>query len=191
MNAPAPRPQSANRPAVTREVAQFVGQTRYEDLPDAVIALGKKSIIDGLGLALSGSVAKSGEIVRRYLQALGTPRRAGHGDRLGPEESRRASRRSPTASEFTPTTMTTRSSRSPPDRVYGLLTHPTAPALPVRARRRRGAGQERARRHARLPPRRRGGVQDRRGDQSRATIRAGSTPPPPAAPSPPPPPPRG
>jgi hypothetical protein len=31
------------------------------------MALGKKSILDGLGLALSGSVSKSGEYVRRHL----------------------------------------------------------------------------------------------------------------------------
>jgi len=37
--------------------AEFVWQTKYEDIPGEVIELGKKSILDGLGLALAGSKA--------------------------------------------------------------------------------------------------------------------------------------
>jgi len=36
-----------------------------------VIELGKKSMLDGLGLALSGAVAESGELVQQYLKSLG------------------------------------------------------------------------------------------------------------------------
>jgi hypothetical protein len=62
MNAIAPQPSATTMPATTRHVAEFIRETRIEDLPDSAIELGKKSILDGLGLALSGSVAKSGEI---------------------------------------------------------------------------------------------------------------------------------
>ena len=43
-------------------MAQFVLDTNYDDIPRKVIALGKKSMLDGLGLALAGSVAGSGRI---------------------------------------------------------------------------------------------------------------------------------
>ena len=56
---------------LTREVADFVVQTDYASIPEDVTALASKSILDGLGLALSGSVAESGGIVQRYLQAQG------------------------------------------------------------------------------------------------------------------------
>ena len=42
---------------LTRYVADFVCSTRVEDLPQDVVSLGKKSILDGLGLALSGARA--------------------------------------------------------------------------------------------------------------------------------------
>ena len=56
---------------LTTQVAEFVVATSFADLPDEVVELGKKSILDGIGLALSGSVAKSGEHIQRYLAGLG------------------------------------------------------------------------------------------------------------------------
>ncbi|MFD2031634.1 MmgE/PrpD family protein [Ancylobacter dichloromethanicus] len=56
---------------LTHEVAEFVVGTSYADLPAEVVELGKKSILDGIGLALSGSVAKSGEHIQAYLKGLG------------------------------------------------------------------------------------------------------------------------
>ena len=55
---------------LTHYVAEFVCGAKVEDLPSNVVALGKKSILDGLGLALSGAVAKSGEYVRQHLADL-------------------------------------------------------------------------------------------------------------------------
>ena len=46
--------------SLTAYVADFVASTRLADIPAPVLELGKKSILDGLGLALAGSVAKSG-----------------------------------------------------------------------------------------------------------------------------------
>ena len=40
--------------SLTGHVADFIVGTRYEDIPADVLAVGKKSILDGLGLALSG-----------------------------------------------------------------------------------------------------------------------------------------
>src|ERR1700754_2807760 len=61
-----------DRPAVeglTKEAAEFIVKTSA--VPADVIEIGKKSILDGIGLALSGSVAKSGELVRAYLKSAG------------------------------------------------------------------------------------------------------------------------
>src|ERR1700686_5049247 len=56
---------------VTEHIAKFVAVTRYDDIPVEVIELGKKSILDGLGLALAGSKAETGAISRQYVASLG------------------------------------------------------------------------------------------------------------------------
>src|SRR5215470_9314957 len=58
-------------PGLTRSVAEFIVATKYSDIPPDVIELGKKSILDGFGLALAGSVSAMGPLVRKYLQAFG------------------------------------------------------------------------------------------------------------------------
>ena len=70
---------------LTGYVADFIVSAKPSDLPDDVVALGKKSILDGLGLALSGAVAPSGALVRRHLDELNLGRRRGDGDRRRPQ----------------------------------------------------------------------------------------------------------
>ena len=129
MNANVPKPVAATRPATTRYVAEFVQRTRYEDVPGEVIASGKKSILDGLGLALSGSVAKSGELVRRHLQSQrlggGPATVIGSEMKVAPRFAAFANGVGIHADDYDDTQLAVA-----PDRVYGLLTHPTAPALP-------------------------------------------------------------
>src|SRR6202023_306771 len=48
-------PQTAG---LTKYVVEFVRNTKFTDLPADVIDLGKKSILDGLGLALGGARAR-------------------------------------------------------------------------------------------------------------------------------------
>ncbi len=73
--APTARPSSAIDPpateGLTHYVAEFVVNTAYADIPANVIAIGKKSILDGLGLALVGAVVKTGDLSRTYLKSLG------------------------------------------------------------------------------------------------------------------------
>ncbi|PYQ47504.1 MAG: MmgE/PrpD family protein [Acidobacteria bacterium] len=113
---------------VTRRVAEFCVKTRYADLPVDVIALGKKSILDGLGLALSGSVAKTGVICRDYLASLGFS--SGAATVLGSEQrapvrfAAFASGVGIHADDYDDTQLAVA-----PDRVYGLLTHPTSSVL--------------------------------------------------------------
>ena len=116
--------------AITDYVAGFIIDTKYEDIPSEVLDLARKSILDGFGLALAGSVAETGSIVRTYLQATGvagskgatvigssikTPARfAAFANGVGIH-----------ADDYDDTQLAVAE-----DRTYGLLTHPTAPALP-------------------------------------------------------------
>src|SRR5437588_7454001 len=114
---------------LTKYVAQFVLNTRYEDIPSDVLALGKKSILDGFGLALAGSVAESGPISRKYIQSLGLGEAKstviGSSLKSAPRFAAFANGISIHADDFDDTQLAVTK-----DRVYGLLTHPTAPALP-------------------------------------------------------------
>ena len=114
---------------LTREVTEFILSTRFEDIPSEVVRLAKKSILDGFGLALAGSVAESGKITQNYLGKI-----AGPGDAVVIGTSLRATSRfaafangiSIHADDFDDTQLAVAQ-----DRVYGLLTHPTAPCLPA------------------------------------------------------------
>ncbi|HET9267188.1 MAG TPA: hypothetical protein VFO31_03455 [Vicinamibacterales bacterium] len=67
---PAAAADLANAPGLTRYVAEFIVKTKYEDIPQDVIALGKKTILDGCGLALAGSASTLGPPLRRYISSL-------------------------------------------------------------------------------------------------------------------------
>jgi 2-methylcitrate dehydratase PrpD len=115
--------------SLTAYVADFIVATRYEAIPADVLALGKKSILDGLGLALAGSVAKSGQLLRRHLQGLGITNTSasalGTSLALAPRFAAFANGTAVHADDYDDTQLAVAK-----DRVYGLLTHPTAPALP-------------------------------------------------------------
>jgi len=51
-------------------VADFIVNTKYSDIPADVVELGKKSILDGLGLALSGSKARTSDLLAVYVKPL-------------------------------------------------------------------------------------------------------------------------
>jgi len=113
---------------LTRGVGEFIVGLRYAAIPEDVLELGKKSILDGLGLALCGSVAESGKLSRAYLKSLGFTR----GDATVIGSSMKVPARfaafvngiSIHADDYDDTQLAVAE-----DRVYGLLTHPTAPAL--------------------------------------------------------------
>ncbi len=114
---------------VTDYVAGFIVNTRYEDIPAGVLDLARKSILDGLGLALCGSAAKSGEIVRQYLKASGTAGSAtvvGSPLKTSVRLAAFANAVNIHADDYDDTQLAVAQ-----DRTYGLLTHPTAPVLPA------------------------------------------------------------
>src|ERR1700681_187437 len=62
---------AAQTEPVTDYVGRFIVNTRYEDIPNDVLELARKSILDGLGLALCRSAATRREIARQYIISLG------------------------------------------------------------------------------------------------------------------------
>jgi 2-methylcitrate dehydratase PrpD len=118
---------------VTRYFAEFIVNTRSANIPAEVVELARKSVLDGLGLALCGSVAKSGEIVRNYLKSNGListgPNAAtviGSSLKLPARFAAFANAIGIHADDYDDTQLAVAG-----DRVYGLLTHPTAPVLPA------------------------------------------------------------
>ena len=117
-------------PDLTKYVENFVVQTRYGDIPPDVVELGKKSILDGLGLALAGSRAESGAISRKFLEESGVCGRKatviGTALETSPRFAALVNGISIHADDFDDTQLA-----AAKDRVYGLLTHPTVPVLPA------------------------------------------------------------
>lgn len=115
---------------LTRYVARFIDETAFQDIPDGVVALGKKSILDGLGLAFAGSVAQSAKLVRAHLDSLslgeGKATQIGGGRKIAPRFAAFANGIAIHADDYDDTQLAVAETR-----VYGLLTHPTAPALPA------------------------------------------------------------
>jgi len=123
-------PMTNKTPRLTAEIAQFVINTKASRIPRAVMHLGKRSLLDGLGLALAGNAAESGHIVRKYLKTLGVPLNRGAtvigtGLKVPPRFAAFANGIAIHADDYDDTQLAVAK-----DRVYGLLTHPTAPALP-------------------------------------------------------------
>jgi 2-methylcitrate dehydratase PrpD len=121
---------AAPESSLTAYVARFITDTRASRIPADVMRLGKRSILDGIGLALAGSVAESGNIVRQYLKTLGCPTDKGStvigtSLKVPARFAAFANGIAIHADDYDDTQLATAS-----DRVYGLLTHPTAPALP-------------------------------------------------------------
>jgi len=115
---------------LTDHVGRFVATTKYEDIPEGVVELGKKSILDGLGLALAGSKAETGAICRQYLQNLhisdGKATIIGSARKTSPRFAAFVNGVSIHADDFDDTQLS-----AAKDRVYGLLVHPTVPVLPA------------------------------------------------------------
>jgi 2-methylcitrate dehydratase PrpD len=125
------RPQEFPKtPGLTNYVGTFVTQTKYQEIPADVIELGKKSILDGLGLALAGSRAESGSISRKYVEQAGVSNgRAtiiGSALKTSPRFAALLNGISIHADDFDDTQLA-----AAKDRVYGLLIHPTVPVLPA------------------------------------------------------------
>jgi 2-methylcitrate dehydratase PrpD len=116
--------------SLTAYVARFITETKASGIPAEVMHLGKRSILDGIGLALAGNAAESGHLVRQYLETLGCPLDKGCTVigtplKVPARFAAFANGIAMHADDYDDTQLAVAK-----DRVYGLLTHPTAPALP-------------------------------------------------------------
>jgi 2-methylcitrate dehydratase PrpD len=117
--------------SLTSYVARFIVDTPARRIPRDVMHLAKRSILDGIGLALAGNAAESGRLVRAYLRKLGCTSNRGAtiiGTNLKAPARFAAFANGIAihADDYDDTQLAVAK-----DRVYGLLTHPTAPALPA------------------------------------------------------------
>ena len=113
---------------LTKYVTNFIYGNKYKNIPKNVIELAKKHILDGFGLALSGSVARTGEYLFKHIKknsAKGKATVIGSTMKLPSQFAALANGVGIHSDDYDDTQLAVAK-----DRVYGLLTHPTAPCLP-------------------------------------------------------------
>ena len=120
--------QSADIKGTTEAVRDFILKSSIKDMPADVVTQGKRCLIDGFGVLLAGTTAEGTHILRHYAQTAGSAREA---TMLGKEQGMASVAHAALvnagaghAMDYDDTQLSTT-----PDRVFGLLTHPTIPAL--------------------------------------------------------------
>ena len=112
----------------TGAVVDFITQVKWRDFPSDAVALAKRCVTDGLGVILAGSTTRGSAILRDYIRTSDGGEQA---TVLGPQVFRTSARSAALANgasghamDFDDTQLSTT-----PDRIFGLLTHPTLPPL--------------------------------------------------------------
>ncbi len=112
---------------VTREIADFILRLRVRDIPERTRELAKGFLLDGLGVTLAGSTEKGSRILQAHLKEAGGKKEASVlGTRLllPAHMAALANGAAGHAMDYDDTQLATSK-----ESVYGLLTHPTVPAL--------------------------------------------------------------
>jgi 2-methylcitrate dehydratase PrpD len=129
---------------LTSRVSDFIVATSLDDVPEAVRRLARRSILDGLGLAVAGARSRAAGLAQAEIASYGCSdiEASVLGTRLrAPARfAAFANGLAIHADDYDDTQLAVS-----PDRVYGLLTHPTAPVLPAvlaLAQRRRLGGSD-------------------------------------------------
>lgn len=124
------QPPTAGRVApvsgTTKAVTDFIVSTPA--IPDEVVAQAKRCLIDGFGCVLAGATVRGSEIVREFVKTSGG---AGEATLLGPSPMQAPAARAALANGSSGHAMDYDDTQlsDAPDRVFGLLTHPTVPVL--------------------------------------------------------------
>jgi 2-methylcitrate dehydratase PrpD len=112
----------------TDALTAFITKTTLTGMPSDVVAQGKRCLVDGFGVVLAGSTVKGSAIVRDYVRTLSTKKEAtgiGAGGLMtSAAHAALLNAASGHAMDYDDTQLSTT-----PDRTFGLLTHPTIPAL--------------------------------------------------------------
>jgi 2-methylcitrate dehydratase PrpD len=112
----------------TGAVVEFIQSARLADFPPEALTIGKRCIADGLGVMLAGSTQDAGRILHEHVQG-GDPRPLAtvfgpRPFRTGPASAALVNGTAGHALDWDDTQLATS-----PDRIFGLLTHPTMPPL--------------------------------------------------------------
>lgn len=112
---------------LTQEVASYVFDVSYKDIPPEVTRLARGFILDGLGVALAGSTDACSRIVQAHIWQMGGKEEcAVLGTTLSAPAAKAALANGVAghAMDYDDTQLSTSK-----EAVYGLLTHPTTPVL--------------------------------------------------------------
>ncbi len=114
--------------AVTSEIAEFVSHLEFGDFPAEAVRIAKRCILDGLGVILAGS---SQDCTQAILKTCENLKNAGRSTAFGaspmkfpPAIAALVNGTAGHAMDWDDTQLSTS-----PDRIFGLLTHPTIPPL--------------------------------------------------------------
>jgi 2-methylcitrate dehydratase PrpD len=113
--------------SLTQEVAEFIVRTTYQDIPLEAIKIAKRCLIDGTGVILSGSTDKASILLREYLKSMGGKAESsvlGSKLKVPAPSAALTNGASGHVQDFDDTQLS-----HSPDRISGLLTHPTTPVL--------------------------------------------------------------
>jgi 2-methylcitrate dehydratase PrpD len=112
---------------LTEAAVRLALQTRREDIGDELWRIAGDGFVDGIAVMLAGQTEQAAKLVRDYVQRLGTTGVStvvGSALKTAPAAAALANGTSAHAHDFDDTQLS-----ATPDRVYGLMSHPTAPVL--------------------------------------------------------------
>ncbi len=113
---------------ITRDAARFVETVAFDDIPTEVLRIGTRCLLDGLGLYVAGSDHECVTILAKIAKDTGGKGEAtllgNPGTKVPAPIAARVMGTAGHAHDWDDTQVS-----SDPDHMYGLLTHPTTPAL--------------------------------------------------------------
>jgi len=141
------QPKKVEKAAIkgtTDALTAFITTTTLAAIPPDVVAQARRCLVDGFGVILAGSTVRGSEIVRDYVRTASDRKEAtaiGAGTLMTTAaHAALLNGASGHAMDYDDTQLSTT-----PDRTFGLLTHPTVPALAAAlavAERKRASGAE-------------------------------------------------
>lgn len=123
----ADQPQKSFPRGTTKAVADFIQHASITTIPVRAVEEAKRCLIDGLGVVLAGATVRGSAIVREYVAGS----RQAEATVLGPTPTRVSASHAALANGASGHAMDYDDTQlsDAPDRVFGLLTHPTVPVL--------------------------------------------------------------
>ena len=125
------RPPKAEKTAIkgtTDALTAFITNANLRSMPPDVVQQAKRCLVDGFGVILAGSTVRGSAIIRDYVRTVGGGKEAtaiGAGAFMtSAAHAALINAGSGHAMDYDDTQLSTT-----PDRTFGLLTHPTVPAL--------------------------------------------------------------